>query len=240
MKLFVQTIQIAKKDLQIAVSSPLMYVFCFVGTLLVGVFFYLSLLVSPEANLRMLTVNMALSNIVLMPMLGMRMFAEEEKQGTLEMLIGLPGSLWALVLGKFLMGLVVSSSILLTACLYTGVLSWLGTPDWGAIATALLGQGLCMSVCLSISMCASTVTKEPMAAGLVGALGILPMWISDSLMHTIDNKVVGMLVQDISLMQHLVPLSKGILDVGDVFWFVAVTGIFLWTTERFLELKRCQ
>ena len=92
-----QTLSVVK-EVQVAfLLPPLVYVFWFVASLLVGLFFYLGLVVSPEPNLRLLTVNLALSNIVLMPMMGMRMFAEEDKQGTLEMMLTLLGSLWTFV-----------------------------------------------------------------------------------------------------------------------------------------------
>lgn len=235
-----QTMSVLNKELQVAFASPLVYVFWFVSALLVGLFFYLGLVVSPEPNLRLLTVNLALSNIVLMPMMGMRMFAEEEKQGTLEMMLTLPGSLWTFVVGKFLMGMLLSTIVLFTSLLCAFILAWFGTPDWGAIASALMGQGLCLAFSLSVAIFASVLTKEPIAAGLLGALLLLPFWMVDSIGQTVDTVWVRQLFQDLSLMQHLIPLSKGVVAVSDVFWFVGGTGFFLWATERLLEWKRCQ
>ena len=235
-----QTMSVLNKELQVAFASPLVYVFWFVSSLLVGLFFYLGLVVSPEPNLRLLTVNLALSNIVLMPMMGMRMFAEEEKQGTLEMMLTLPGSLWTFVVGKFLMGMLLSTIVLFTSLLCALILAWFGSPDWGAIASALMGQGLCLAFSLSVAIFASALTKEPIAAGLLGALLLLPFWMVDSIGQTVDTVWVRQLFQDLSLMHHLVPLSKGVVSLSDVFWFVGGTGFFLWATERLLEWKRCQ
>ena len=235
-----QTISVLAKELQVAFASPLVYVFWFVSSLLVGLFFYLGLVVSSEPNIRLLTVNLALSNIVLMPMMGMRMFAEEEKQGTLEMMLTLPGSLWTFVVGKFLMGFLLSTMILLSSVLCSLILAWFGTPDWGAIVSALIGQGLCLSFCLSVSIFASVLTKEPIASGLLGAVLMLPFWMVDSLGQTVDTVWVRQLFQDLSLIQHLIPLSKGVVALSDIFWFVGGTGFFLWMTERVLEWKRCQ
>ena len=234
-----QTLSVVK-EVQVAFASPLVYVFWFVASLLVGLFFYLGLVVSPEPNLRLLTVNLALSNIVLMPMMGMRMFAEEDKQGTLEMMLTLPGSLWTFVMGKFLMGMLLSAIIVITSLLCAFIVAWFGTPDWGAIFSALIGQGLCIAFCLSVAIFASVLTKEPIAAGLLAALLLLPFWMVDSLGQTVDTVWVRHLFQDLSLMQHLVPLSKGVLAPSDIFWFMGGTGFFLWMTERLLEWKRCQ
>ena len=235
-----QTNSVILKELQVAFSSPLVYVFWFVATILVGLFFYLGLVVSPEPNLRLLTVNLAMANIVLMPMLGMRMFAEEEKQGTLEMMLTLPGSLWTFVLGKFIMGFLLSTMVLFCSLLCTGVLAWLGSPDWGAIASALTAQGLCLGFSLSVAVFASVLTKEPIAAGLLGALILVPFCMMDSLGQTIETVWVRQLFEDLSLMHHLIPLSKGVVALSDVFWFVGGIGFFLWATERVLEWKRCQ
>ena len=235
-----QTLSVVRKEVQVAFASPLVYVFWFVASLLVGLFFYLGLVVSPEPNLRLLTVNLALSNIVLMPMMGMRMFAEEEKQGTLEMMLTLPGSLWTFVMGKFLMGMLLSTIIVITSLLCAFIVAWFGTPDWGAIFSALIGQGLCIAFCLSVAIFASVLTKEPIAAGLLAALLLLPFWMVDSLGQTVDTVWIRQLFQDLSLMQHLTPLSKGVLAPSDIFWFMGGTGFFLWMTERLLEWKRCQ
>ena len=238
--LFRQTTSVIRKELQVAFASPLVYVFWFVASLLVGLFFYLGLVVSPEPNLRLLTVNLAMANLVLMPMMGMRMFAEEEKQGTLEMMLTLPGSLWSFVIGKFIMGFLLSTMVLFCSLLCTGVLAWLGNPDWGAIVSALTAQGLCLAFSLSVAIFASVLTKEPIASGLLGALLLLPFWMVDSLAQTVETLWVRTLFEDLSLMHHLIPLSKGVVALSDVFWFVGGIGFFLWATERVLEWKRCQ
>ena len=235
-----KTTAVAHKELQLAFATPLVYVFWCLATFIVGAFFYFGLVVSPEPNLRVLTVNMAMANLVLMPMIGMRTFAEEERQGTLEMMLTLPGNLWSIILGKFIMGMILSSIIPITSLLCSCVLAWFGTPDWGAILSALMGQGLCLSFCLAISMFASSMTKEPIAAGLLAAVLLIPFWMVDSFGSTVDTVWLRELCMDFSLMQHLTPLSKGVVALTDVCWFGGLTAIFLWGTERMLEYKRCQ
>ena len=75
--------------------------------------------------------------------------------------------------------------------------------DWGAMASALTGQWLCLAFCLAVSIFASVLTREPIAAGLLGALLLLPFWMVDSLSQTIDTLWVRQLCQDLSLMHHL-------------------------------------
>ena len=229
-----------RKELQLAFATPLVYVFWSVSTFIVGLFFYLGLVVSPEPNIRLLTVNMAMANLVLMPMIGMRTFAEEERQGTLEMMLTLPGSLWSIVLGKFIMGMLLSAIIPIASLCCILVLTWFGTPDWGAALSALVGQGLCLAFCFSVSMFASSMTKEPIAAGLLAGVLLLPFWMVDSIAGTIDTIWIRDVCMDMSLMQHLAPLSKGVVSLSDIFWFCGLTAVSLWGTKRLLEYKRCQ
>ncbi len=228
------------KELHVALNSPLLYVFWMASALFVGMFFYLGLSVSAEPNLRVLTINLATANILLIPLIAMGMLAEEEKQGTLEMLLTLPGGLWRIVLGKFIAGMILSAGMWVCSLLCIGVLSHLGTPDWGAIATAFVGQVLCTAFCLSVSMFASGLTKEPIASGLLAILCLLPFWMGSGLIQSVDAGWIRELMSDLSLLNHLTPLSKGVLDLTDVVWFIGGTGYFLWLTVRLLEWKRCR
>ena len=228
------------KEIRVLLASPLLYVFWAAMALVVGVFFYLGLSVSPEPNLRVLTVNLGVVNVVLLPLIAMGMCAEEEKQGTLEMLLTIPGSLWRIVLGKYLAGMLLGSGMLICSILCSVVLAWLGTPDWGAIIVALCGQGLCLSFCLAVSLFASTLTREPIASGLLAILCLFPFWIAGSLLQGVETTWIQSLVLDLSLMEHLIPMSKGIFDVTDLLWFVLGTGWFLWLTVQLLEGKRCR
>ncbi len=231
---------VLRKELHVAMNSPLLYVFWMASALFVGIFFYVGLSVAPEPNVRLLTVNLATANILLLPLIAMGMLAEEEKQGTLEMLLTLPGGLWRIVLGKFVAGMILSGGMLFCSMLCVGVLSYFGSPDWGAVALALIGQVLCTAFCLSVSMFASGLTKEPIASGMLAVLCLLPFWMGNGLIQSLDASWLRTLVSDLSLLNHLTPLSKGVLDLTDVLWFVGGTGYFLWLTVRLLEWKRCR
>ena len=228
------------KEVRVLLASPLLYVFWATMALVVGIFFYLGLSVSPEPNLRVLTVNLGVANVVLLPLIAMGMCAEEEKQGTLEMLLTIPGSLWRIVLGKYLAGMFLGSGMLFCSGLCAVILAWLGSPDWGAITIALCAQGLCLSFCLAVSLFASALTREPIASGLLAILCLFPFWIGGRLLQGVETMWVQNLIQDFSLMEHLIPMSKGIFDVTDFLWFVLGTGWFLWLTVQLLEGKRCR
>lgn len=231
---------VCRKDVRVALASPLLYVFWVVSALLVGGLFYVGLSVSPEPNLRILTTNLAVVNVVLLPLIAMGMFAEEEKQGTLEMLLTFPTPLWSYVGGKYLTGMVLSSGVFLCSMLCALVLGLLGNVDGGAVVSALIGQVLSVSFCLSVSLFASSLTKEPLAAGLLAVGLLLPFFVGEAFVHQVDASWWTSLIQDISLLEHLAPLSKGIVDLTDIGWFMMGTLFFLWMTTQMLEWKRCR
>ena len=121
-----------------------------------------------------------MANIVLMPMLGMRMFAEEEKQGTLEMMLTLTGSLWSFV-SKNLSGL-LSTMVLFCSLLCTGVLAWLGNPDWG-YCICLNRPGTVLGlfiVCVGIRICFNQGTDCGRLVGCIAFVAFLDGGLSGS------------------------------------------------------------
>ena len=231
------------KEVQEIANSPILYAFLSIGAFVVGALFFLGLTIEPAPNLRLLTINLSLVLSLLIPAIGMRMIAEEAKQGTLEMLLTMPIQVRDLVIGKFLASFTISSALLVYSLGCAFVLEWLGTPDWGAIFAALCGQGLCLSLGVSVVLFASSLTKEPTAAALLGSVFLLGFWCVDAIIDGLGTSVDVMWLvnmKKLSLMAHLSPFSKGIVDVRDIFWFLFLTGLFLWWTTMVLEQKRCQ
>ena len=100
-----------KKEMRIYFLSPAAYVFLAVFLFLSGLFFYLGVTLTGEASMRVLLGNLAITQIFVLPMLTMRHFAEERRQGTLELLMTAPLPLSALVVGKWLSSLTPRASI---------------------------------------------------------------------------------------------------------------------------------
>ena len=132
------------------------------------------------------------------------------------------------------MGFLLSTMVLFCSLLCTGVLIF-GQSRLRAIVSPLLQSLSCLFLIGDdLRICSN---QKPIASGLLGAL-LLPFgwWI---LCQTVETLWVRTLFEDLSLMHHLI-LSKGVVALSDVFWFVGGIRFFLWATERVLEWKRCQ
>ncbi len=233
-------VTVLKKEWRQFLTSPMIFVFWAVGSFFAGGFFYLGLGLSPEPNIRIMAVNLCLTLLFFIPLMSMRAFAEESKQGTLEMILSFPISLPGFVLGKFFAYALVCFVLVLLASFNFAVVVILGQPDWGAFAGAFIGQMLCSLFFLSVGMFASVSTEEPISAGLFGVLLLLPFWLGDIIADTVQVPWIKDLLLDMSIMNHLHPMTKGLIDSVDVLWFALSIAVFLWMTVLKLEGKRWQ
>ena len=125
-----------KKELKVTFVTPLAYVFLGVFLFLAGLFFYMGIVMTGEASLRVMMGNLAISLLFVLPMLTMRHFAEEQKAGTFELLMTSPLSPVALILGKWLSSMVMCGLMLIGTLIFPMVLEVYGDPDWGIIVTS--------------------------------------------------------------------------------------------------------
>ena len=229
---------IFKKELTIYFVSPLAYVFLGAFLFLAGLFFYLGVVSSGEASLRVMQSNLSASLMFLLPFLTMRHFAEEQRRGTFELMMTAPVPLWALLLGKWLSSLALCGVLLAGTLLFPALLAYYGDPDWGIIATSYLGLLLCCGAFVSAGMFSSTLTSEPVAAGIAGVLILLPFWIAGSSAEQVQSDWLREALRHLSLGSHLDPFTRGVIDTADVIWFFLFTFLFLFLTWRSVESRR--
>jgi ABC-2 type transport system permease protein len=229
---------IFKKELRIYFVSPLAYVFLGAFLLLAGLFFYMGISSTGEASLRVMMSNLTMALLFLLPFLTMRHFAEERRQGTFELMMTAPVPLWAMLLGKWAASFALCLLLLAGTLLFPLLLAYYGEPDWGIIATSYLGLLLCCGAFVAAGLFASSLTEEPVAAGISGVLILLPFWIAGTSAEMIENEVVREGLRHLSLTSHLEPFSRGLVDSADVIWFVLFTGTFLFLTWQSVESRR--
>ncbi len=170
--------------------------------------------------------------VVLVPAVAMRLWAEERKTGTVELLFTLPVTLEASYLGKFLAGWTfLGFSLLLSAPLVWQV-ERLGDPDWGTIITGYLGCLLLAAAYLAIGMLFSAVTKNQVVAFILGTAAtvvFLIIGLPQSL-ETIGGLFGGYAEQTVlslSLADHFDTLTRGLLELGTLAFFLAFTAAWL-------------
>ena len=228
---------ILKKELAVYAVTPLAYVLVGVYLFLAGLFFWMGITLTGEASLRILVSNLAVVQLFVLPMLTMRAFAEERRQGTLELLLTCPVPVGAVVLGKWLAALALCGVLLLGTGLFPVVLAVYGSPDWGVVATSYLGLALVAATFCAAGLFASSLTDDQVAAGLLGIVMLLPLWLVARAADMLPDAVADA-VRPLSLLGHLQSFDRGVLDSVDVTYFVLLCGFFLFLTWRSLESRR--
>jgi len=182
--------------------------------------------------------NLSVTLLFLLPLLTMRHFAEEQRAGTFEFLMTAPVPLWALLAGKWAASFALCLILLACTGIFPLVLAYYGDPDWGVIATSYLGLSLACSAFVAAGLFTSSLTDEPVAAGLGGVLVLLPFWVSGTAADMVPVDSVREVLRHMSFLTHVEPFSKGVVDSADVAWFVLFTFAFLFLTWRSIESRR--
>jgi len=226
-----------KKEMRVYAVNPTAYAFLAVFMFLAGLFFYLGLTLTGEASMRVLASNLAIAELFVLPMLTMRHFAEERRQGTLEMLLTSPVSPMALVLGKWLASLTLCLLMFLGTLILPLILAYYGDPDWGVVFTTYLGLlGVAAAFCAA-GLFSSSLVDDQLAAGLIGIVMLMPFWLVGRAEALVGDEWAAK-IQAFGVLSHLESFNRGVIDSADVYYFLAFAGCFLFLTYRSLESRR--
>lgn len=170
-----------------------------------------------------------------LPLLTMRLFAEERRSGTLDLLLTYPITETQIILGKLLAAMSVVVIILVLTLSGFIIMGRLTPVDWAAITSGYVGL-LLMAVCfISMGMWASSLSGSQLVAASITYGGLLILWIFSA----IDR--LGFLKEkfgDLSALNHLNNMTRGVVDTQDVVYFVALSALFLFLTARVLESRK--
>ncbi len=249
------TFTICRKELQSYFRSPIAYTVIALWAVLGGFFFYFGLAFFVKRSVesamtgqafpmninewivRPLMGNINVVALFLIPLITMRLFAEEKRTGTIELLMTSPINDLEIVLGKWLAAVGLYSIMLLVSLIHMSILFRYGQPDWKPLAIGYLGlllQGGCL---LAIGTFISTCTSNQIVAGAIGfAVSLLLFvlnWVSE-FGSSATEKVIGYL----SVQQHFESFSKGVVDSKDLIFYVTMIILGLFLTSRSLESVR--
>ena len=230
---------IAWKEIVAYYTSPMAYIVSLMFLALTGFFFVNSISdVSPEASIQgVLDPVVVFIMWWLPPVLTMRLLAEEQKMGTIELLLTAPVHDWEVVLGKYLSSLVFFIGTLAFTLYYVMLLYWFGDPDSGPIMSAYLGAILYGAAALSVGLLASSLTSNQIVAAVVGVGLLLLLTFID---FAADQAGGGLstLLSEVGPRGHFDDFSRGVIDTGNLVYFIALTAAFLFLTVRSLESRR--
>ncbi len=244
-----------KKELNAYFVSPVAYVMFVVFLILAGYFFfsltaafnlqsmhymrYQGLASNMNVNemvIRPLFYNISIILLLMVPLFTMRMYAEEKKAGTLEVLLTSPLSNLQLMLGKFLGALALYMIMLGFTLIYPLVLSMYGNPDWGPIASGYVGLVLMGAAFISVGSLCSSFTENQIVAAVISFGVLLFLWVISWASNFVGPKL-GELFSYISIIEHFDDFAKGIMDTKDIVFYLSFIVFNLFLTNESLELK---
>lgn len=231
---------ITKRELASYFASPVAYVFIVIFLLLAGFFTFMigGFFERGEATLRdSFFVWHPWLYLFLVPSVGMRLWSEERRQGTLEFLLTLPITPWQAIVGKFLASWAFLALALALSFPVVMTVSYLGSPDMGVILCGYVGSLLLAGAYLAVSCVTSALTRNQVVSFIISVVIclflILAGWppVTNLLMKMFpDSEWVVSLVSSFSVMTHFEGFQRGLLDSRNILFFLSVIGFSLFTT----------
>lgn len=230
-------LELTKKELKGYFTSAMAYIVIVSFLIISYIWFSKDVFVENQANMRNIFEFMPTFFIIIIPLLTMRSWAEERKDGTLEILKTLPFNAFELVISKFLSTLIFSIVMLLLLFPIPLVLNILGNPDNGVILAGFIGLIFLSATYISIGQFISINTKNQIISFIISAaiIGILYLVGEASFLQFVPNALRDYFFA-LGLGAHFRSIAKGVLDTRDVFYYLSI--IILLITFIYKSLKR--
>ena len=238
---------ILRRELRSYFATPLAYVFIIIFLVLANVFtfnlggFY----ERGQADLAPFFNFHPWLYLFLIPAISMRLWAEERKSGSIELLMTQPITLWQAVAGKFFAAWVFTAvALALTFPIWITV-NYLGSPDNGAIFAAYVGSLLLAGGFLAIGSCMSALTRNQVIAFILSVVVCFLFLLAGyplvlNLFSAWAPQVIVDAIASLSFLQHFESISKGVIDIRDLLYFAMLIGLFLLATAITLDVRKAE
>lgn len=236
---------VAGREIAGYVASPVAYVFVVIFLLLAGFFTFMvgGFFERGQAGLLSFFGWHPWLYLFLVPAIGMRMWAEERRLGTVELLLTLPITAWQAILGKFVAyWLIIGVALVLTFPLVITV-NYLGSPDNGVIAAGYVGSFLLAGSYLAVTSMTSALTRNQVVSFILAVVICLFLILCGwppvlDLLDRFAGRAAVEFVAAFSFMTHFDNIQKGVLDTRDLVFFASVIVFFLFGTHVVLRTRR--
>lgn len=175
--------------------------------------------------------------LMLCPALTMRLFAEDRRAGSLELLLTSPVTTTEIVLGKYLGGMAFVLAMLAATVHYPLILYWLGDPDPGVVFCSYLSMFLMVGAFVAVGLLASAFTENQVLALVVSFALLLGFWVA-SWADTSTSGQWGEVLSYVSMLSHLEEMAKGIVHLEDLVYYASFIGVALFATHQRVEAYR--
>jgi ABC-2 type transport system permease protein len=244
-----------RKEMRSYFVSPVAYILIVICALLFGVFFCILLqaylqfsmeaqmrgeafpMNMPEEITRRLFGNVPVTGLFIIPLITMRLFAEEKRTGTIELLTTSPIRDGEVILGKWLAALTMYSSLLLMSALNIAFLFLFSRPDWKPLLVTYLGLFLQAAALLAIGTFISTLTKNQIIAGALTFCACFLIFVC-GWVGEYNSETWARVLSYLSVSTHMESFTRGTLDSKDAIYYVTLTFFGLFLTARSMESLR--
>lgn len=248
---------IVAKELRSACTSPIIYVVAAVFLVIFGVLSYIAVVNAGTQALRLMQIqglsakinlndlvfrptfySTAIILLLVLPILTMRVFAEERKLKTFELLMTSPVSLNHIVAGKFVAVFLIYLGMLALTGVVPVVLAMFNSFDWAPVFTGYLGLLLMGALFLAVGVFASAVTENQIIAAFLSFGILLSVWLMGAMGAILGDTPVGNTISYLSFIEHYDRLVRGLVDTKDLAYYASGILFMLFLTHRVVESQR--
>ena len=228
---------IFRREIRSYFNSPVAYVVIIVFLAIIGWFFSTNLFLMNFASMRVAFELIPLVFLFFVPAITMRLLAEEQKSGTLELLTTKPIRDVEIVLGKFFAAWVLLAATLAPTLLYVVTMASLGPLDPGPVVSGYLGLLLMGAVYIGIGLFASSVTENQIVAFILSFLIVLAFFLMDKVLMFVPEALTSTM-EFLAVDYHFSNIARGVIDSRDLIYFGSLLFFSLYLTTVSLERRK--
>lgn len=228
---------VAGRELNAYFASPMAYVITAGFLVITGIIFAVGAVQARDGSMRGVLSSMSIVFLLITPIIAMRLIAEEERQGTIELLLTAPLRDAEVVIGKYLGALALLLIMIAFTLYYVVLLMIFGNPDLGAIAAGYIGVILLGASFLAIGIFASSLTQNQIVAALIAFAIGLTLWFISALAFNVPRDMSSV-VQYLGLSEHFFDFIRGVVDTRHIVYYLSAIVALVFLTVRSVESRR--
>jgi ABC-2 type transport system permease protein len=228
---------IIRRELGSYFASPLGYIVLFAYFLIGGYFFWLIVSRTHAASMTYIFQNLMFVFLFTSPLITMRLWSEEEKNGTAELLKTSPLTIWEIVLGKYLGACSFFAVMSIVTLVYLTFILVLGNPDLMPLLANYLGYFLGVMAFFSLGLFASTISENQIISAIISFGVLLILWVIGVAGDSVSG-TLGDFLKYIAILPHTDDFFKGVIDLSHVFYLSSLIFLGLFFSVKVLESKR--
>jgi ABC-2 type transport system permease protein len=246
---------IAHKELKSYFSTPIAYIVIGFFALLWGYFFYAMVVIFQQQSLQLgglegqgnvninqqlirpLFLNAGVILLFVLPLITMRIYSEEKRSGTIELLLTSPLTDFQIIMGKFFGAMALYAAMLAVTVIHIALLFSYGNPEWRPVVTGYVGLLLMGGCFISVGLLISSLTKNQIVSGMVTFAVFLLLWVVNWI-ASFTGPTTQNVLNYLSITDHFDDFTKGIIDTKHLVYYFSVIAFGLFLTARSVDTER--